>query len=177
MSVVTKLKAMNVITYGTRISEILIEAAKIPINIDMDLINNVDVESLKATLELTRSVNLITYEKVLKKLDAASMMEYNKGFDVTFIQKTFESYNQNGDNDFDFVFGLLVQSVTSTSNQLWKSIVLQQFKNLRDGDSLWYEFKESKEVVDVLSELSLLGFLRKVTGVRSLKVEFNYNEE
>ena len=42
---------------------------------------------------------------------------------------------------------------------------------------MWYELTESSETKQKISELSLLGFLRKVTRVKGLKVEFNYDKD
>ena len=79
--------------------------------------------------------------------------------------------------NIDLLIGLLIQSVASSSDQVWKYSILNQFKHLRDGDLMWYELTESSETKQKISELSLLGFLRKVTRVKGLKVEFNYDKD
>jgi len=176
LSLVTKIQAMNIISYSSDIGEMLQEAAKIPIDIDMDLINQIDVQEFKKLLQLTRSINLTTYEEVCKKLKINSLMEeHKKSLKLPIVQKLFESYFQDEKN-IDYLIGLLIQSITSSSDQLWKYSILSQFKSLREGDLMWYELTESNETKQRISELSLLGFLRKTTGVKSLKVEFNYDK-
>ena len=46
------------------------------------------------------------------------------------------------------------------SDKTWKYVILEQFKKLRDGDSMWYESLESEESISDLGETNVMGFLR-----------------
>lgn len=172
LSLFTQVTTSIPMEFGNDIGEMLLEASAQPFNPDSNFVNLIDIQHLKSLLRKTRSLGILPYEEICKKSIYSCPAESEND---ELHREVYNLYSKEK-KGIDFIVGIVLDAADFSNNdKAWKYIVLEQFKKLRDGDSMWYESVESDEVISQLSEISMLGFLRNTLKKTNLKVGFTYD--
>eukprot|EP00944_MAST-04C_sp_MAST-4C-sp1_P010733 g10733.t1 len=168
-SLFTKATTSIPMEFGNDIGEMLLEASALPFKPDSNFIHNIDTEHLTSLLRKTRSIGILPYQEICKKNTYSCPTNLE---DSELHREVYKLYSKEK-KGLDFLVGILLNAADfSHSDKTWKYVLLEQFKKLRDGDSMWYESLESEEIISQLSETSVLGFLRNTLKEKHLKVGF-----
>eukprot|EP00944_MAST-04C_sp_MAST-4C-sp1_P008778 g8778.t1 len=171
-SLFTKATTSIPMEFGTDIGEMLLEASKQPFKPDSNVIHNIDTEHLTSLLKKTRSIGILPYHEICKKNKYSCPANLE---DSELHREVYKLYSKEK-KGIEFLVGILLNAAGfSHSDKTWKYVILEQFKKLRDGDSMWYESLESEESISDLGETNVMGFLRNTLKKMHLKVGFIYD--